>query len=65
MGPGTFARLPKLRDVERWDVRIVGGPFDTETSCRSGQRFGPMAISAGSRRLRSYHPALGVAPFHD
>ena len=65
MGPGTFARLPEPRDVERWDVSVVGVPFDAGTSYRSGARFGPMAIRAGSRLLRSHHPALRVAPFHD
>jgi len=65
MGPGTFARLPEPRDVERWDVSVVGVPFDAGTSYRSGARFGPMAIRAGSRLLRSHHPALQVAPFHD
>ncbi|MBT5772870.1 MAG: agmatinase [Dehalococcoidia bacterium] len=65
MGPATFARLPEPRDVESWDVSIVGVPFDAGTSYRSGARFGPQAIRAGSRLLRSHHPALGVAPFHD
>ena len=65
MGPGTFARLPEPRDVERWDVSVVGVPFDTGTSYRSGARFGPQAIRAGSRLLRSHHPTLAVAPFHD
>jgi len=65
MGPATFARLPEPRDVERWDVSVVGVPFDAGTSYRSGARFGPQAIRAGSRLLRPHHPALGVAPFHD
>jgi len=65
MGPATFARLPEPRDVESWDVSVVGVPFDAGTSYRSGARFGPQAIRAGSRLLRPHHPALGVAPFHD
>jgi len=63
MGPGTFARLPEPRDVERWDVSIVGVPFDSGTSYRPGARFGPQGIRAGSRLLRTYHAPLDLEPF--
>jgi agmatinase len=62
-GIRTFARLPHVRDPEGVDVAIVGVPFDTATSYRSGARFGPEAIRAGSSLLRPYHPPLDVDVF--
>ena len=62
-GPDTFARLPRLDDVGTAAVAIVGVPFDAGTSYRSGARFGPGAIRAGSKLLRPYHPGLDVEPW--
>ena len=62
-GPDTFARLPRLEDVGSAAVAIVGVPFDSGVSYRSGARFGPAAIRAGSKLLRPYHPALDVEPW--
>jgi agmatinase len=62
-GPPTFARLPRLGEVARADVAIVGLPFDSGVSYRPGARFGPAHIRASSRLLRPYHPAVGVSPF--
>lgn len=62
-GPDTFARLPRLDDVGRAAVVLVGVPFDAGVSYRSGARFGPAAIRAGSKLLRPYHPGLDVEPW--
>ena len=62
-GLTTFARLPRIDDVERHDVAIVGVPFDTGVTYRPGARFGPSYIRQASRLLRPYNPALDVAPF--
>lgn len=59
----TFARLPRLEDVERHDVAIVGVPFDAGVTYRPGARFGPSAIRQASRLLRPYNPAQAVSPF--
>jgi agmatinase len=63
-GPRTFARLPYVQlprdDV---DAAVIGVPFDTATSFRSGARFGPEAIRSASTLLRPYHPALDVDVF--
>ncbi|MDL5155915.1 agmatinase [Actinomycetospora termitidis] len=64
-GPPTFARLPRLDEVSRADVAIVGLPFDAGVSYRPGARFGPAHIRQSSRLLRAYHPAVGVSPFAD
>ena len=64
-GIATFARLPRLEDVARYDVAIIGVPFDSGVTYRPGARFGPAAIREASRLLRPYNPALGVRPFDD
>jgi len=62
-GPPTFALLPRLDEVTRADVTVVGVPFDSGVSYRPGARFGPAHIRASSRLLRPYNPALDVHPF--
>ncbi|MBB6171518.1 agmatinase [Nocardiopsis mwathae] len=62
-GPATFARLPRIDEVEHADIAVVGVPFDTGVSYRPGARFGPSAIREASRLLRPYNPGLDVAPF--
>lgn len=63
-GPRTFARLPHVHLPERGvDAAVIGVPFDTATSFRSGARFGPEAIRSASALLRPYHPALDVDVF--
>ena len=64
MGPDTFARLPRLDDVGTAAVAVVGVPFDAGVSYRSGARFGPAAVRAGSKLLRPYHPSLDIEPWH-
>src|ERR1700757_3313805 len=63
-GVRTFARLPHV-ELPRDDVdaAVIGVPFDTATSFRSGARFGPEEIRAGSTLLRPYHPVLDVDVF--
>jgi len=62
-GPDTFARLPRLDQVERAAVAVLGVPFDAGVSYRPGARFGPSAVRAGSKLLRPYHPFLEVQPW--
>ena len=62
-GPATFARLPRLDEVAKCDVAIVGVPFDSGVTYRPGARFGPIAIRQGSRLLRPYHPDMHTKPF--
>ena len=62
-GPSTFARLPRLDEVERADVAVLGVPFDSGVTYRPGARFGPIAVRNASRLLRAYHPGLDVQPF--
>jgi agmatinase len=62
-GPPTFARLPRIDEVDRADIAILGVPFDTGVSYRPGARFGPAHIRQSSRLLRPWNPAQSVAPF--
>jgi agmatinase len=51
-GIRTFMRLPYEPLVKQQDVVILGAPFDTSASYRSGSRFGPEAIRRISSLLR-------------
>lgn len=62
-GHATFGRLPRVEDVGRWDVGVLGIPFDSGTSYRPGARFGPSAVRTASRLLRPYNPDLKASPF--
>nr|WP_042197033.1 agmatinase [Kibdelosporangium sp. MJ126-NF4]CEL22704.1 Agmatinase [Kibdelosporangium sp. MJ126-NF4]CTQ89844.1 Agmatinase (EC 3.5.3.11) [Kibdelosporangium sp. MJ126-NF4] len=62
-GPATFARLPRLDQVDKADIAVVGVPFDTGVSYRPGARFAPAAVREASRLLRPYNPGLDVSPF--
>jgi len=63
IGPETFARLPRLDQVDHAGVAVLGVPFDSGVTYRPGARFGPAAIRAGSKLLRPYHPQLDVHPW--
>ncbi|WP_353092632.1 agmatinase [Tissierella praeacuta] len=41
---GTFMRMPRIDNLEGLDFAIVGIPFDTASSFRTGARFGPNGI---------------------
>ena len=41
---GTFMRMPRVENLEGLDFAIVGIPFDTASSFRTGARFGPNGI---------------------
>lgn len=62
-GPATFARLPRLDEVDHADIALLGIPFDTGTTYRPGARFGPESIRAGSKLLRPFHIGLDVEPW--
>ncbi|KAF1924324.1 arginase family protein, partial [Didymella exigua CBS 183.55] len=57
-GLTTYANLPYVHclavdseDVERFDIAILGAPFDTGVTARPGARFGPSGIRRGSSRI--------------
>ncbi|MBS1878901.1 MAG: agmatinase [Actinobacteria bacterium] len=62
-GIRTFARCPHNEDWENADVAVLGAPFDTATSYRTGARFGPAAIRDQSQLIRPWHAELGIDVF--
>lgn len=59
-GLTSFAHLPYVpcfaaktdEVINKYDIAVLGAPFDTGTSYRPGARFGPHGIRDGSRRIR-------------
>ena len=64
-GPATYARLPRLDEVQHADVAVVGVPFDSGVSFRPGARFGANHVREASRLLRPYNPAQDTSPFEN
>ena len=51
-GVNTFLKSPyveNVRDIGRYDVAVVGAPFDMGTTYRSGARFGADSANSGNR----------------
>ncbi|CCC09222.1 unnamed protein product [Sordaria macrospora k-hell] len=60
-GLKTFGNLPYVKcfsDEEaackKYDIAILGAPFDTAVTGRPGARFGPTGIRVGSQRLAGF-----------
>ena len=71
-GIPTFAHLNTstclLNPEVQFDIGIIGVPFDTATTYRSGARFGPRAIRAASQRqnsMRGFNTRAGINPYQD
>lgn len=62
-GTGTFARLPRLDEVDKADIVVAGMPWDSGVSYRPGARFGSNHVRESSRLLRPYNPAANISPF--
>jgi agmatinase len=61
--PATFMRLPHQTDLGGVDVALLGVPFDSGTSYRSGARLGPREIRAQSSLIRPYSYFQKISPF--
>jgi len=61
--PATFMRLPHQTDLQGVDVAIMGVPFDSGTSYRSGARHGPREIRSQSSLIRPYSYFQKISPF--
>lgn len=62
-GIRTFARVPHSTSWNEADVALIGVPFDTAVSWKTGARFGPAAIRDQSLLLKPWHPKLEVDVF--
>ncbi len=59
----TFARQPLQTEPAAVDVAILGVPYDSSTSYRSGTRLGPRSLREQSLLLWGHNNVLQVAPF--
>jgi len=57
---GTFMRMPKVETAKDLDFVVVGVPFDTASSYRSGSRFGPSSIRDISAMIKPNNVHLQV-----
>jgi agmatinase/guanidinopropionase len=64
MGIPSFMRLPVSRDMNGVDAVILGVPFDSGTSYRTGTRFGPRKIREASLMIWGHNPTLNVRPLN-
>jgi agmatinase/guanidinopropionase len=55
-------RLPVTRELKGVDVAILGVPFDSGTSYRTGTRFGPRKIREASLMIWGHNSTLNVTP---
>lgn len=62
MGIPSFMRLPVTRELKGIDVAILGVPFDSSTSYRTGTRFGPRKIREASLMIWGHNATLNVTP---
>lgn len=62
-GVRTFMRLENIATTENVDFVVLGVPFDTAVSNRTGQREGPQHIRNASILLRPYNPDLDINIF--
>ncbi|KAL9106243.1 MAG: hypothetical protein Q9227_008711 [Pyrenula ochraceoflavens] len=72
VGVSTFAHLQHVKCLttpeEKFDIGIIGAPFDTAVSFRPGARFGPRALRAASARqlaFRAFNPRAGFNPYQN
>ncbi|GIN19537.1 MAG TPA: agmatinase [Bacillus bacterium] len=63
VGNRTFMRLEQVRTTDNIDFAVLGVPFDTAASNRTGQRFGPQHIRDFSVLLRPYNPDMDIDIF--
>ncbi len=62
MGIPSFMRQPATRDLQGVDVAVMGIPYDSATSHRSGTRFGPRKIREMSLIIWGYNSTLNIRP---
>ncbi len=55
---GNFMRMETITELEGLDFAIVGIPFDTASSFRTGSRFGPSAIRNISSMIKANNVIL-------
>lgn len=59
----TMMRAPRIDDLDRVDIGLLGMPFDLGLAYRPGSRHAPAAVREASRVIRRINPTTGVCPF--
>ncbi|TCP19527.1 agmatinase [Scopulibacillus darangshiensis] len=62
-GIRTFMRLENIQTTKNVDFAVIGVPFDTAATNRTGQRHGPQHIRNFSSLLRPYNPEQDINIF--
>jgi guanidinopropionase len=66
-GVATFMRLPHVamsdERINQVDIGLIGVPWDSGTTNRSGPRHGPRQLRDMSTMIRAQNGATGVRPF--
>ncbi len=57
---GTFMRMERITNLEGLDFAIIGIPFDTASSFRTGSRFGPSSIRNISTLIKPNNVILEI-----
>ncbi len=57
-GPQSFFRLDTVHTSP--GIKIIGSPYDTGATFRSGARFAPRAVREASLMMGTYHPDFDV-----
>ena len=63
MGIPTFMRTPLIDDPAKFDIALVGIPYDGAVTNRPGARHGPREVRNASSMMRAIHPTFRVNPY--
>ena len=59
----TFMRAPFINDRSKFDIAMVGVPYDGAVTNRPGARHGPREVRSASSMIRAIHPVTRSNPF--
>jgi len=59
----TFMRAPLIDDRSKFDIAMVGVPYDGAVTNRPGARHGPREVRSASSMIREIHPVTRSNPF--
>jgi len=59
----TFMRTPLIDDPGKFDIALVGIPYDGAVTNRPGARHGPREVRNASSMMRAIHPTTRVNPY--
>src|SRR3954467_2275442 len=63
IGIPTFMRTSLIDDPAKFDIALVGIPYDGAVTNRPGARHGPREVRNASSMIRAIHPTSRVNPY--